>query len=157
MSMNYEESVVDISEAGAMLLQDILAMPEPQRTYYLRAWVEYGNVGDDEGGVIKIATSDRRPTTIPSGNKTLNISPKGKRVQRLAAIRLLMDFGLNGLHYGRDLATGMSRDDWETMQYQNPELANRYKNHRFQFNENYLIQVPIGADSDDEDIPSSKE
>jgi hypothetical protein len=147
-----EESVVDVEKAGAMMLQDILAMPEPDRTHYLRAWLDYAQF-DPNGGMVKLRTPDRGRMVVPFGGagKTMTFPHTGKEVSRLNALTLLREFGLGGMYHGLNMATGMSRGAYETLQIREPEMAQQYAKQKLEFNDNYLMQVPYG-DSDEVEL-----
>lgn len=147
-----EEAVVDVERAGKMMLQDILAMPEPERTYYIKAWIDYGQY-DDEGGMVKLRNPEGKVVRIPYGGKGkyMTFPFTGKEVSRRAALQIIRDFGANGYYHGIDMATGMSRDAWEALKIGDKEIAAQYKEDRFSFNDHHLEQVPYGAISDEVD------
>ena len=147
-----EEAVVDVERAGKMMLQDILTMSEPERTYYIKAWIDYGQF-DDTGGMVKLRNPEGRVVKIPYGGKGkfMTFPYQGKEVSRRAALQILRDFGQGGYYHGVDMGTGMSRDSWEALKIGNPEIAAQYKEERLSFNEHHLEQVPYGAISDEVD------
>ncbi len=146
-----EEATVDVEMAGKMMLQDILSMPEPERTHYLKAWIDYGQY--DENGGVKLRTPDRKPLSVPFGGKgKLMVFPyQGKIVSRLQALQLLREFGVNGFYRGVDMATGMSEEAWETMQVREPEISKQFAKRKLEFINNYLEQVPFGEGTDVEE------
>lgn len=147
-----EEAVVDIERAGKMMLQDILVMSEPERTHYLKAWIDYGQY-DENGGQVKLRTPDRKNMRVPHGGrgKYMTFPYQGKEVSRMVALQLLREFGENGFYHGIDMATGMSEDAWTALQHTSPEVAAQYKNRTLEFNTNYLIQVPYGESAEETD------
>ena len=141
-----EEAVVDVELAGSMMLQDILVMPEPQRTYYIKAWIDYGQY-DENGGMVKLRNPEGRKVEIPYGGKggKMVFPFVGKEVSRRAALHIILDFGKNGYYYGKDMSTGMSRDVLEALKIGEPDIAKQYEKRKFEFNEYYLEQVPYGS------------
>lgn len=148
-----EESVVDVEKAGKMMLQDIYyGMSEPERTHYIHAWVAASEFADD-GGLVVLATPDRKPMRLKFEGQEHYISARGKLFDRRQALRLFGQYGERGLYRGRDHDTGMTRYDWEALQTSSPEYATRFQKHTFDFMENYLIQVPRGSDADESEEP----
>lgn len=146
-----EESVVDVEMAGKMMLQDILRMEEPRRTHYIKAWVDAGQY-DEAGGKVKLRTHDGKKLEVPYGEgKTMTFPFTGKLVSRLAALRLLRDYGENGFYYGRDQATGMARAEYEALQHREPAIAAQYAKQKLNFIESYLLQVPFSETEEGED------
>jgi hypothetical protein len=148
-----EEATVDVEMAGSMMLQDILVMPEPKRTHYLKAWVDYGQYADD-GGMVKLRTPDRKRLEVTFGGrgKKMVFPYVGKEVSRLQALQLLRDFGENGFYRGLDMATGMSEEAWETIQVREPDLAKQLGKRKLEFINNYLEQVPYGEESEEDEL-----
>lgn len=136
------------SNINGMLLQDILELKEPERTHLLEEWVEAANYDVENGGTVKIGNPDRKPLQVPINGEKLNIPPLGRRVERRLAIRLLMDYGINGTYLGRDQATGMTPFDWQAAK---PEVKQMYGNYKFNFIENHLEQLPDGNPTSDEE------
>lgn len=131
-----------------MLLQDILALKEPERTHELHKWVDAANYDTVNGGTVKIGNPDRKPMQVPINGEKFNIPPMGRRVERRLAIKLLMAYGENGTYFGRDQSTGMTPYEWQIAK---PEVKNMYGNYKFNFLEHYIEQLPDGNTSDEED------
>lgn len=147
-----EEAVVDVEKAGRMMIQDILKMAEPERTYYIKAWIDYGQY-DENGGMVKLRNPDRKVVRIPYGGKGkfMTFPYTGKEVARRSALQIIRDFGDGGYYNGVDMATGMSRDAWEALQISDPQIAAQYAKRTLDFNENYLEQVPYGPEVEETD------
>jgi hypothetical protein len=137
-----EENVND------MFLQDILALPEPDRTNTLNEWVEAADYDVEYGGTVKIGNPDKKPMKVTVGKETFNIPPSGRRVERRMAIKLLLDYGSNGTYLGRDQATGMTPMAW---QFAKPEMKEFFGNYAFNFILNHLEQLPDGNPSVEEE------
>lgn len=131
-----------------MLLQDILALPEPDRTHELEKWVDAADSEVEHGGTVKIGNPDRKPLQVPIDGQKFNIPPSGRRVERRLAIKLLMAYGINGTYYGRDQATGMTPMDWN---FAKPEMKQFFSNHKFNFLEHHIEQLPDGNTSVEEE------
>ncbi len=144
-----EEAVVDVEVAGKLMIQDILRMTEPRRTYYIKAWIDYGQY-DENGGMVKLRNPERKRAEIPYGGKGKKmVFPfTGKQVARITALDIIRNFGPDGYYRGIDMATGMSRESWEALKIGEKDIARQYKEEQFHFDENYLEQVPYGAEEE---------
>ena len=122
-------------------LQDILRLPEPFQSATLARWLE---VYDDvHGGEVLIKTKDGTATKLPfktSDGTVFNVPPRGRRIPRRLALRLLEMFGPSGTYTNMDMRSGMTRAKWEVMGAEEIELWEK-KGITFNFNENYLIHV----------------
>lgn len=139
---------VVVEEEPEYLLQEILALKEPMRTHEIKQWIDAADYDVVNGGTVKIGTPDGMPMQVFVGQDKMNITPSGRRVERRLALKLLLDYGRTGTYRGYDQATGMTQDAWDSMQ---PEHKALFANRKFNFNENYLEQLPDGNASDEED------
>jgi hypothetical protein len=128
-------------------LQDILAMEEPERTHTLQAWV--GEYDYKHGGNVLLKMASGRGAKLKAENgEVINIPPRGHRVAREVALRLMLDFGRSGQYYGIDRATGVTPAQWRAF---HPDTKKAFEGYEFQFMTDYVIHVPDLPNIDAED------
>lgn len=114
-----------IEQYGDAQLDTILALPEPERTRAIEAFVTAGSMSED-GGLVKLVTNDGRPLEtdyVDRRGKRLTITGQGRRVSRLLAIDLLMKYGADGQYVGKCQASGHTPQSWALYRKREPELA----------------------------------
>lgn len=126
-------------------LQDILAMPEPERTWRLEEWVNEYDAEYGDTILIKPAKGSGLQVIV-DGSKQ-NFPPKGQRVGRRRAITLLRKYGERGIYRNVDRATGMTPARLNSL---SNEEKNKWKGYEFDFNDNYLVHVPDGTQVEEE-------
>lgn len=137
---------VDPQAVGRMRLDDILFhMEEPERTRYLRLWVDADHFGD---GRVLIKPASGKPMVVRLHGQEFAFTAQGRRLPRRLAIELLLNFGEQGLYRGRDQATGFTRLQWTTLK---PEVKALYDPEKLYFLEDYLTHVPDGDTDGDGD------
>ena len=144
--------VQEVPEGAKMFLQDILELEEPLKTHRLKEWLEAGDYDTEYGGTVKIGTPDGKPFQFPLNGQTFHVPPRGKRVTREVALRTLRDYGLNGTYYGVDQRTGMTPFSWDNMA---PEKRAVFSGQTFNFITNYLVQLPDGNPSAEEETDTN--
>jgi len=128
-------------------LDHILRLPEPERTHRLREWIEEEHEGD---GRVLIRSASGKPMTVRYRGQVLDFNQQGRRVPRRVAIDLLLLFGENGLHRGRDQATGFTPEQWVNLR---PEYKRLFDEKQIRFLEDYLTHVPDGEGAEEETAP----
>ena len=140
---------LDPQAVGKMRLDDILFhMEEPDRTQYLRLWVDADHFGD---GRVLIKPASGKPMVVRLHGQEITFTAQGRRVPRKLAIDLLLNFGEQGLYRGRDQATGFTRLQWTTLK---PEVKALYNPEKLYFLEDYLTHVPDGGVEEEDDVGS---
>lgn len=138
---------VDPQAVGKMRLDDILFhMEEPERTWYLRQWVDADHFGD---GRVLIKPASGKPMVVRLHGQEIAFTAQGRRVPRKLAIDLLLNFGEQGLYRGRDQATGFTRLQWTTLK---PEVKALYDPEKLYFLEDYLTHAVDHEESLEEDV-----
>lgn len=139
--------VVEEVDGSDYLLQDILELPEPERTHVLNEWVEAAAYDVEHGGTVLIGTPNKKPMQFRYQGEMFNVPPAGRRVTREVAIRLLTLYGEHGRYYGRDQATGVMLGQEEMFTEEEQKWASRRK---FNYITNFLVQRPEKQTSENE-------
>jgi hypothetical protein len=66
---------------------------------------------DPTGDTVLIKTNSGSRMDVDMNGKTLHVMPKGLRVSRRLAIRLLIDYGYRGKYWARERSTGLRKID----------------------------------------------
>lgn len=133
------------TELKVEALQDIMALKEPARSTRIREWVEEFSV--EEGDAVLLKPVKGSGMQVMVAGKKMAFPPSGQRVGRRRAIALLRDYGPNGKYVGVDRKTGMTP---AVLQAMSPDDKKKWEGAEFDFNDNYLIHVPPGADIEEE-------
>lgn len=129
-----------------MPLHEILQLDEGAQTDALMQFYEEGQT-DPSKDTVLIKTNSGAAMHIPMGKgQKISIMPKGRRVSRRLAVRLLREYGYRGKYWGRERTTGIRKIDLprvpqetrERIQWYNPDV----NFDKFEPNMDYLIHVP---------------
>lgn len=110
---------------------------------------EFIDDADNDGNVL-LKTNNKKTLIANLDGREYTFPPKGKRVNRRAAINLLLDYGRNGKYFGVDQATGMRRSQWLMMSEKQREPY-RHMEPEFKFIDSYLTHA-VDTFEDDEDV-----
>jgi hypothetical protein len=146
--------IVEEADTSDLLLQDILELPQPERTNTLVEWLEAGQYDNLHGGTVKLVTNNKKPMQFNMNGQPFHVPPAGKRVSRDLALRLLMLYGASGRYYGRDQRTGMPAGEEDMLSEHQEKWAARQK---FNFIKQYLMQAPEKAAVPGQDRPAWEE
>lgn len=124
-------------------LQDIMALREPERTVRLQAWVE--EFDEEDGDTVLLKPVKGSGMQVMVKGKKMSFPPRGQRVGRRRAIPLMRDYGPNGKYVGVDRKTGMTAS---VLQGMSREDKQKWGDAEFDFDDNYLIHVPSGAEEE---------
>lgn len=140
---------------ASLPLHEILQLEEGPQTEALLAFYEEGQL-DPEKDTVLLKTHSGAAMSIPiSGGRKLNIMPRGRRVSRRLAVRLLREYGYRGKYWSRDRTTGLRKIDLahlpeptkERIQWYHPNVD--FDN--FNPSMDYLIHVPDAPEEDELD------
>ncbi len=148
MSARFQDTVDEVAYPVPELLQDILALKEPYRTYCLQRWMDTYDY--EHGGTVKLMMSDGRgKKLLMEDGHTINITPSGKTVAREVALDILMAYGKGGLYHGIDRPTGVTEVAYRAM---HKDTQAFFDGHKFDYNQAYVYQVPFNRASDDSEV-----
>lgn len=124
-----------------MQLDEILKLPQDTAGELLIEW------SDDSwnDGPVLVKSNDGKPMQVAFGNRWLTIPPKGRRVNRTAAVGLVQDYGKFGKYYQMDQASGLRKSEWRSMA---PKQKEMYASFEFNFRDQYLTHIPGPFDED---------
>lgn len=137
LEMTPEQQSADI---GAMQLDDILEMREPQKTRYLREWLNF----IDEKHMGQVLVKASKGSTFPATyrGRVVKVPPRGVRIDRRIAVDLLVNYGKHGIYVGMDPATGMTPSRWKSMKKDERELYVDAHGSEPSFIDRYLTHIP---------------
>jgi hypothetical protein len=144
-------------------LDSILEMPMGYQRHRMESAFMLQDQLEEERARVLIKTNSGRAMDVLLGRSKdgetppiFKIGPRGRRVSRRVARQLLMKYGKNGLHRGRDQATGLRAVDmmrWTDEQRERWDAGHPdHAQERIKPTRDYLIHVPdkheIGYDTE---------
>lgn len=153
MSRQWDAALDEAAYPVPELLQDVLALKEPYRTYCLQRWLETYDY--EHGGNVKLKMSDKKTHRLRmEDGQEIVITPAGKNVARELAYEIMTRYGKGGQYHGIDRATGVNPVEWRAM---HKDTKAFFEGYEFDFNEAYVYQVPYNHPSVEEDENTGEE
>lgn len=145
-----DHQVVLMQKYGPARLDDLMDLPQPERTRALRAWVAYEDEAEQPS--VKLKPVKKKPMVVTYRDKTYRVDQNGRRFPRRLASYLLSKYGKDNPLLGHDRRTGWSYTSY-TAYFNHPDRE-KLKPLYFPtgtepiFEDNYLTHIP------DEPVPA---
>lgn len=142
-----------------MPLHEILQLDEGPQT---EALMQFYQDIDPANDTLLLKTKSGKRMDVRVGDKTLHIMPRGLKVSKRLAVRLLLDYGYHGKYWARERATGIRKIDLPRLPEDTKDRIKWYHPDinfdKFDPNEDYLIHVPaVDAAQELEDLLAEAE
>lgn len=142
-TVSSDEDGVDVNR-----LDDILFRLETGSLRQKKALEEWLlNYAIEEGGAVMLRPLKLSDHSAASGfkvrldGKEISFPPRGRRVEKRMAVRLLQRHGLRGRYTGRDQASGLSQDQIDSWPEELLRTIRAYREDKLSVNEIYLSHI----------------